>query len=105
MWFPFSLCFNSNHTISVDTAVIVESFRKYKTTIGGGKRKKGGVPKEEKEKMRKGSIEMERIAYWKNQWRGKQSWEYVCMCSSVAFLLVMRRITKVRRILDAEERS
>jgi hypothetical protein len=48
MWFPFSLCFNSNHTISVDTAVIVESFRKYKKVIGGGKRKKGGVPKEEK---------------------------------------------------------
>jgi hypothetical protein len=55
--------------------------------------------------MRKGRIEMERIAYWKNQWRGKQSWEYVCMCSSVAFLLVMRGITKVRRIAAAKERS
>ncbi len=55
--------------------------------------------------MRKGSIEMERIAYRKNKWRGKQNWEYVCMCSSVAFLLVMRRITKVRRIVGAKERS
>jgi hypothetical protein len=52
MWFPFSLCFNSNRTISVDTSVIVESFRKYKKIIGGGKGKREVYPKK-KEKNEK----------------------------------------------------